>query len=620
MQCLIVGTGLIAEEYIKILLALDCKLEVVGNTDRKSEYIENKYQVKCHCGGLENFNFENNSYQDIIIATPIELLFNHLNICIGRCQGLKNILVEKPGCLYTYQLEKILSIKGDINIFIAYNRRFYNSTLQGIEIIKKDPIKKILLTIDEYNLDKISKLQTDKIMQNYFTNMTTHVVDMTLYMSGTPGAILNNTIEGYGLLPFHKRGCIFKGICMTTNDIPIEYNGDWSRNGKWKIEIMLESGKILSYQPLEDLKVLEKGNDVKIVKRDKLDIDFKPGYYRQINSYISDKKNLLDLETHYKNLKIYHKMVGYTQQYNILLVGCGNIGFRHLQAFVNTKLPLNLTIIEINEENISKANEYIKQQDNINNINFFKDINDIKTAYFDICTVSTCSDIRLKLFRNIVNNNNIEYISNIILEKVVFQNMDQFEEYEEIIKKFKNCNTYISSHWNHIYQNKYLELFKNPKISITGGRWGLMCNSIHALIFISYFKSDFTLNLNPDYQILTSKRSNFKELYGELYNDDIRIVCLDNDNNMVITFIEGKYKLIVNINKTANFHFYENDILIEEFDKNIVYTSDYFKSEYENILLHHNTNICDYNRGKLMHKVLFDAIKDVFNSKLIPIT
>ena len=306
---LIIGTGLIAEEYMKCLIEFNIKYEVIGNTIKKSNHISEKYNCVCYSGGVENFNF-NNSYENIIIATPINLLFSHLKLCITKCKDLNHIFIEKPGCLYTYQIKEILYIKKNINIFIAYNRRFYSSVLKGKEIIKNDKIKKLNLCINEYKLNEISKVYEKELMENYFTIMTTHVVDLAFFLTGIPNTLNVLDIDGYGELEYHKKACIFYGSGITKNDIEFEYNGDWSESGKWKIELYLESGKILSYQPLEDLKIINIDGTEELIKRNEIDTIYKPGYYKQINSFITDKENLLTIENHYNNLQIFHKMVG----------------------------------------------------------------------------------------------------------------------------------------------------------------------------------------------------------------------------------------------------------------------------------------------------------------------
>lgn len=616
---LIVGGGLIAEEYIKCLIAFNIEFEIVVNTEKTKQKLLDKYNHKCYSGGLEIFTFDK-KYDNIIIATPIQFLFNHLKLCILNNNHLKNILIEKPGCMYSYQLKEIIAIKKDVEIFIAYNRRFYSSIIEGKQIINDDPIEKLNLTIDEYNLDNIAKQKSYDIMENTFANMTTHVVDVAFYLAGVPKQINVLNINGYGELYYHKKAAIFNGNGITENNIEFEYNGNWTHSGKWKMEFHLKSGKILSYQPLENLKIINVDGSEQIITQNEIDTLYKPGYYKQINSFIKNKQDLLNIENHYKNQQIFHEMVGQNpNHYNILLIGCGNIGFRHLNSFAKTNLPLNIHIIELSDDNIKIANDYIENCDNVN-VFFYKDVNDICESYFDICTIATCSDVRLMLVENIIKNDKIKYISNMVLEKVIFQNMNQFEEYSKLIQKFKNCNTFVSTHARHNYNTYLFDKFINPKIDISGGNWGLLCNSVHYIVFLLYFKNDFALKFEKFSDIIDSKRNKFKEIYGRFFNDDISIACNDSEEKSTISFKEDKNKLIIEISNTLNFFYYENDILIENFSRDYLHTSVYFENEYQNLLLHKETNLCKFDKGLLAHKIFFDAIKHLFNTEILPIT
>ena len=40
-------------------------------------------------------------------------------------------------------------------------------------------------------------------------------------------------------------------------------------------------------------------------------------------------------------------MCNYKDRFQILIIGTGNIGFRHLQGFVNMELPIDLHVVEI---------------------------------------------------------------------------------------------------------------------------------------------------------------------------------------------------------------------------------------------------------------------------------
>lgn len=616
---LIIGGGLIAEEYIKCLIEMNIDFEVLVNTDEKKKFLLDKYNHTCYSGGVENFKF-NKEYDHIIIATPISLLYNHLKLCLLNNKHLKYVLIEKPGCMYSYQLKEIISIKKNVEIFIAYNRRFYSSIIKGKQIITNDPINKLNLTIDEYNLDNIAKQKSNEIMENTFTNMTTHVVDVAFYLTGVPKKINVLNIDGYGELYYHKKATIFNGTGITENDIEFEYNGNWTKNGKWKIELQLKSGKVLSYQPLEDLKIIDEDGCEKIITRNEFDTLYKPGYYKQINSFITNKEDLLTIENHHKNQNLYHQMVGQNpNQYNVLLIGCGNIGYRHLNSFSNTNLPLNMHIIELSDDNIKKANDYLENYDNVN-VYFYKDISEINDSYFDICTIATCSDVRLMLVRNLIKNDKIKYISNMVLEKVTFQNMNQFEEYNKLIEKYKNCNTFISTHARHNYDTTLFNNFTNPKINISGGNWGLLCNSVHYIVFLLYFKNDFSLSFEKFSDIINSKRGNFKEIFGRFYNDDINITCSNHEENTTITFMENENKLVIEISNNVKFFYYEKEVLVENFARDYLHTSIYFESEYEKILLNKETNLCKYDKGLLAHKIFFDAIKNLFDTELCPIT
>merc|ERR1711871_95058 len=170
---------------------------------------------------------------------------------------------------------------------------------------------------------------------------------------------LNCKIDGQNLLSYHKSGCFFEGNGISQNNIKFNYHGDWSKSGKWKIDLFLESGKQLSFQPLEDLKIINSDNTVEILKRDQIDVDFKPGFLKQTESFLKDSNKLKTLEEQSIDMKnIYNKMTNY-KKFDVLIIGLGNIGFRHLQALINTKYDINYHLVEILDENITRCKTYL---------------------------------------------------------------------------------------------------------------------------------------------------------------------------------------------------------------------------------------------------------------------
>lgn len=620
---LLIGTGKIAEEYIKCILDTNCKVDVVGNSLKKCLFIKDKYNIECYSGGIECF-YPKKKYTAAIIATPINLLYNHISVLLDRCKNIKKILVEKPGCLYAHQLYDIIKQKKGIDIYIAYNRRFYGSIKMGKKIIKSDPIKEINLTLNEYKLKNAVELFDNNIMQNYFINMTTHVIDVAFSFIG-PVKIINNSVKNFGKLKWHKRGSIFEGVCVTENNIAVNYYGNWEKDGKWKIELLLQSGKKLIYQPLENLIIVNKDNK-KIIKQHTIDLKYKPGFYHQLETFLSDNKksNLVDIETHYKNTLIYHKMCNYDYFFNVIIVGVGNIGFRHLQGLLGTKLPIKIHIVEINVDNVNKIKKYTN---NSPNIFYYNDINDIQNNYIDMCVIATCSNIRLDIIKQIINNDKIKYISNIVLEKVVFQNMTQFDIFDNLIKKYQNCDVFVSSNWTSIFSINDFDKFNHPKIHISGSNWGLLCNSVHAIVYLlQNFYKDFSLSLDKKYTIFDAKRNGFKEMYGKLSNNDITIESNNKKDNFSINICDKQNTIIIEKkDEIIISSHYINNKLFSEKKYNYIHLSTYLINEYKNILLYKNTTLCTYSTAKNAHKILFNAVTHIFSNnddiaRKIPIT
>jgi hypothetical protein len=114
----------------------------------------------------------------------------------------------------------------------------------------------------------------------------------------------------------------------------------------------------------------------------------------------------------------------------LLIVGCGELGSRFLQAAVSIN---QFSIIEIVEPNILAVEIAKKRsEDVINNnltcqINYFDNISAISgTGHLAI--IATQADTRDKLFKDVVRLG-YKYI---ILEKIVTQSIDQYQNMQQI--------------------------------------------------------------------------------------------------------------------------------------------------------------------------------------------
>ncbi len=205
-----------------------------------------------------------------------------------------------------------------------------------------------------------------------------------------------------------------------------------------------------------------------------------------------------------------------TQKINIIIIGCGNIGRRHLESILNLDLKIDVILIEKNKK---KLNDIRKQNYFFNNkkikIFFYQDIINFNLDfYFGI--ISTNSNDRLKCTKKLLKYNNVK---NLLLEKLLAPNINQLNSLKEYLKN-KSINVYVNTPRRQmkIYKEikKQLNL-KNPiNIEYRGNKWNFASNAIHFIDLFSYLANDYnikcvSLRLSKK---LSSKRNKYSEFLG----------------------------------------------------------------------------------------------------------
>ena len=231
----------------------------------------------------------------------------------------------------------------------------------------------------------------------------------------------------------------------------------------------------------------------------------------------------------------------------ILIVGCGSIGRFHLLSILRSKKNFNITILDNAKNSLNEADIIYKENSNNSNLKLVKNISLIDQNY-DLAIVAVSSDIRLKIFKELVKHTKIKYY---VLEKFLFQKTLEYYEAKEIIKDNKlkvwvNC-------WRrsfNIYKQVKKNLKKNEKINmtITGNEWGLACNSIHFIdlfCWMNNYKSIILKNDDLKNEIKDSKRKGFVEFYGTL-------IGIKNENSIYMHCKESNKKSLVIELKTNN--------------------------------------------------------------------
>jgi len=202
---------------------------------------------------------------------------------------------------------------------------------------------------------------------------------------------------------------------------------------------------------------------------------------------------------------------------HIAIIGAGQLGSRHLQGLARTELAMKISVVDpsLNSLHLAKKRYLeIRSNKNVRQIRFFDSIQDINSD-IDIAIIATNADVRKSVIESLLN---YVHVGNFILEKVVFQSL---EDFQIVIRRFNknginawvNCGRRLWPIFNEIKG----ELLDKSDITliISGNNWGMACNTIHMLDIFSYLTGEKDISIlecDLNNRIYKSKRDGFFEL------------------------------------------------------------------------------------------------------------
>jgi hypothetical protein len=192
---------------------------------------------------------------------------------------------------------------------------------------------------------------------------------------------------------------------------------------------------------------------------------------------------------------------------NAVIIGLGNIGYRHFQGISKLKNKIYLIDPYIKKKELKKFNISKK-------VFFLKDYIYLPKK-IDLAIISCSANERLSCLLKLIKNTKVK---NIILEKVLFNKLDDYKKIKFLHKK--NINIWVNANmrsFDFIKKIKKVEK-KLLEIRVYGNNWGIACNFIHFLDLINYFNNEtnYSLVQNNLKKIYKTKRSGYYDFYGNL--------------------------------------------------------------------------------------------------------
>jgi predicted dehydrogenase len=308
----LIGSGGMAVDYAKVLISLGVTTTVIGRGTASAKIFNEKVELPVVVGGLDAYiQTKPEIPSSAIIAVGVEALASCIRSLLEY--GVLNILVEKPGALTKDELVKMstLAKAKSAHVQIAYNRRFYASTLRALELIAEDgSVESMHFEFTEWGHEIRDLKKAKGVKVAWFLANSTHIVDLSFYLGGAPSEI-NTYISGS--LDWHPSSSIFAGAGRTNTGAIFSYQANWDAPGRWGVEVITSNYRII-FRPMESLQIMRKGS-LKIESlelNDRLDQKFKPGLYEQTRRFLGgERQGSCTLEDQVNLWDTYCRMAGY---------------------------------------------------------------------------------------------------------------------------------------------------------------------------------------------------------------------------------------------------------------------------------------------------------------------
>lgn len=305
----LVGAGPMAFEYSKVLDHQKVDYVVIGRGAASASEFKNKTGKDVIMGGLASFlSTEPLVVETAVVSVSVEELAETAITLIKY--GVNKILLDKPGALSLDGFKEIQEHADSYkaSIFIAYNRRFFDSVIMAKNVIERDGgVKSFTFDFTEWShiIEGLDKHPADK--DNWLMSNSSHVIDLAFYLGGKPSQMSAHVA---GELSWHQRGAAFVGSGVSENGALFSYHANWGAPGRWGVELLTKNNKLILC-PLEALQSVEIGKVVpEFLYQQPQGEMLKPGLKNMVEAWLSaDYSSLCSLAEQIDAWTMMEKMV-----------------------------------------------------------------------------------------------------------------------------------------------------------------------------------------------------------------------------------------------------------------------------------------------------------------------
>lgn len=316
--------------------------------------------------------------------------------------------------------------------------------------------------------------------------------------------------------------------------------------------------------------------------------------------------------------------------YNVLIVGAGQLGSRHLQGVKKAQAELDIWVCDINPESLRVAEERYEQiEATTSKVAHFIDNIDAAPKDIDVAIIPSTSMSRCAIVENLLKNHNVKYM---ILEKFLFPRMADYEKVSALLKASKT-KAYVNCPMR-IYESYYkiAQMIDGNSLIhyvVEGRDWGLCCNAIHHIDMFMNLTQEHSYSVNLEKvipEVIPSKRNGYIELRGTMRFETPKgstltlISDLEHEEGYLVRLQNGETLFVVN---EATGDVKINDELIHT---HTPYQSELSGAVVDTLINIGTCGLTTYEESKEYHKLFLSAVLPYvnklqgFDSDCCPIT
>ncbi|MGG5872984.1 Gfo/Idh/MocA family oxidoreductase [Pseudomonas peli] len=202
---------------------------------------------------------------------------------------------------------------------------------------------------------------------------------------------------------------------------------------------------------------------------------------------------------------------------NVLLIGAGNLGRRHLQSLKNSQKPIRIFVVEPFDEARALAETAFQQAASElpeKVASFHRSLDEIDQT-IDIVIDATPATGRLIILKRVLALG----AKDLVLEKVTFNSVSDIDQAGALVEQhaaraWVNCPRRLNPFY--IQLRSVLATASFSRFEVVGENFGMACNAIHFIDLFSFLagRHVYDISLAGVQDIVPSKRSNYIEFFG----------------------------------------------------------------------------------------------------------